>query len=79
MKNKSLLILLFCSSIIFSQQQDKDGIYLNVEKMPAIKGGFGAVAKKIQYPKVAVKMRMQGVVYVGFVVIQRGKLKTLKY
>ena len=46
MKNKSLLILLFCSTIIFGQQVDKDGIYLNVEKMPAIKGGFSAVAKK---------------------------------
>ena len=78
MKNKSLLILLFCSSIIFGQQQDKDGIYLNVEKMPAIKGGFGAVAKKIKYPKVAVKMRMQGVVYVGFVVNPEGKVENSK-
>jgi hypothetical protein len=51
MKNKSLLILLFCSSIIFGQQQDKDGIYLNVEKMPAIKGGFSAVAKKNKISK----------------------------
>ena len=52
MKNKSLLILLFCSSIIFSQQVDKDGIYLNVEKMPAIKGGFSAVGGKIKYSKI---------------------------
>ncbi len=78
MKNKSLLILLLCSSIIFGQQQDKDGIYLNVEKMPAIKGGFGAVAKKIKYPKVAVKMRMQGVVYVGFVVNPEGEVENSK-
>ena len=78
MKNKSLLILLFCFSIIFGQQQDKDGIYLNVEKMPAIKGGFSAVGKKIKYPKIAIKMRMQGVVYIGFVVNPEGKVENPK-
>ena len=78
MKNKSLLILLFCSSIIFGQQQDKDGIYLNVEKMPAIKGGFSAVGEKIKYPKIAIKMRMQGVVYIGFVVNPEGKVENSK-
>ena len=78
MKNKSLLILLFYSSIIFGQQVDKDGIYLNVEKMPAIKGGFSAVGKKIKYPKIAIKMRMQGVVYIGFVVNPEGKVENPK-
>ena len=78
MKNKSLLILLFCSSIIFGQQVDKDGIFLNVEKMPAIKGGFSAVGKKIKYPKIAIKMRMQGVVYIGFVVNPEGKVESPK-
>ena len=78
MKNKSLLTLLFCSSIIFSQQVDKDGIFLNVEKMPAIKGGFSAVGKKIKYPKIAIKMRMQGVVYIGFVVNPEGKVESPK-
>ena len=34
MKNKSLPIFLFCFSILFGQQMDKDSIYLNVEKMP---------------------------------------------
>jgi protein TonB len=78
MKNKSLLILLFCSTIIFGQQVDKDGIYLNVEKMPAIKGGFSAVGKKVKYPKIAIKMRMQGVVYIGFVVNPEGKVENPK-
>ena len=78
MKNKSLLILLFCSTIIFGQQVDKDGIYLNVEKMPAIKGGFSAVGKKVKYPKIAIKMRMQGVVYIGFVVNPEGKVENSK-
>ena len=78
MKNKSLLIFLFCSSIIFGQQVDKDGIFLNVEKMPAIKGGFSAVGEKIKYPKIAIKMRMQGVVYIGFVVNPEGKVENPK-
>ena len=78
MKNESLLILLFCSTIIFGQQVDKDGIYLNAEKMPAIKGGFSAVGEKIKYPKIAIKMRMQGVVYIGFVVNPEGKVENPK-
>ena len=78
MKNKSLLILLFCSTIIFGQQVDKDGIYLNVEKMPAIKGGFSAVGKKIKYPNIAKQMGMQGVVYIGFIVNSEGKVENPK-
>ena len=77
MKNK-LLFLLIYSSILFGQQMDKDGIYLNVEKMPAIKGGFSAVGKKIKYPNIAKQMGMQGVVYIGFVVNPEGKVEDPK-
>ena len=78
MKNKSLLILLFCFSILFGQQMDKDSIYLNVEKMPIIKGGFAAVGKKIKYPNIAKQMGMQGVVYIGFIVNSEGKVEDPK-
>ena len=37
---------------------DKDSIYLNVEKMPTIKGGFVAVGEKIKYPNIAREMGM---------------------
>jgi len=77
MKNK-LLFLLIYSSILFGQQMDKDGIYLNVEKMPTIKGGFSAVGKKIKYPNIAKQMGMQGVVYIGFVVNSEGKVEDPK-
>ena len=77
MKNK-LLFLLIYSSILFGQQMDKDGIYLNVEKMPTIKGGFSAVGKKIKYPNIAKQMGMQGVVYIGLVVNQEGKVEDPK-
>jgi len=78
MKNKSFLILLFFSSILFSQQMDKDSIYLNVEKMPTIKGGFVAVGEKIKYPNIAREMGMQGVVYIGFIVNPEGKVEDPK-
>ena len=78
MKNKSLAIFLFCFSILFGQQMDKDSIYLNVEKMPIIKGGFAAVGKKIKYPNIAKQMGMQGVVYIGFIVNSEGKVKDPK-
>ena len=77
-KNKSLPIFLFCFSILFGQQMDKDSIYLNVEKMPIIKGGFAAVGKKIKYPNIAKKMGMQGVVYIGFIVNSEGKVEDPK-
>ncbi len=78
MKNKSLLLLMFCFSILFGQQMDKDSIYLNVEKMPIIKGGFAAVGKKIRYPNIAKQMGMQGVVYIGFIVNSEGKVEDPK-
>ena len=78
MKNKSLLILMFCFSMLFGQQMDKDSIYLNVEKMPIIKGGFAAVGKKIRYPNIAKQMGMQGVVYIGFIVNSEGNVEDPK-
>lgn len=78
MKNKSLPIFLFCFSILFGQQMDKDSVYLNVEKMPIIKGGFAAVGKKIKYPNIAKQMGMQGVVYIGFIVNSEGKVEDPK-
>ena len=78
MKNKSLLLHMFCFSILFGQQMDKDSIYLNVEKMPIIKGGFAAVGKKIRYPNIAKQMGMQGVVYIGFIVNSEGKVEDPK-
>jgi protein TonB len=78
MKNKLLPIFLFCFSVLFGQQMDKDSIYLNVEKMPIIKGGFAAVGKKIKYPNIAKQMGMQGVVYIGFIVNSEGKVEDPK-
>ena len=76
MNRKFVLLVLFIifSCGVFAQQKDDQGIYLSAEKMPAIKGGMAAIAKKVNYPRIAREMGIQGVVYVGFIVDPEGKV-----
>ena len=76
MSRKFVLLVLFIifSCGVFTQQKDDKGIYLSAEKMPAIKGGMAAIGKKVQYPRIAKEMGIQGVVYVGFIVDAEGKV-----
>jgi len=76
MNRKFVLLVLFIifSCGVFTQQKDDQGIYLTAEKMPAIKGGMAAIGKKVQYPRIAKEMGIQGVVYVGFIVDTEGKV-----
>ena len=76
MNRKFVLLVLFIifSCGVFTQQKDDKGIYLSAEKMPAIKGGMAAIGKKVQYPRIAREMGIQGVVYVGFIVDPEGKV-----
>lgn len=76
---KTIKMLNFATILIiapaaFSQQavMDQDGIYLVCEKMPEIKGGLKALSKIIKYPKEAKKLGVQGVVYVQFIVDEKG-------
>ena len=80
MNKKSFIIIFFLllTPSIYGQQKDDAGIYLNAEKMPAIQGGMAAIGKKIRYPKIAKEMGIQGVVYVGFIVDEYGKVKEPK-
>ena len=80
MNKKSFIIIFFLLLIpsIYGQQKDDAGVYLNAEKMPAIQGGMAAIGKKIRYPKIAKEMGIQGVVYVGFIVDEYGKVKEPK-
>ena len=77
MNKKSLIIVFFVLFIsgLSGQQKDEFGVYLNAEKMPIIEGGMAAIGKKIRYPKIAREMGIQGVVYVGFVVNEKGEVK----
>ena len=76
MNRKFVLLVLFIifSCGVFTQQKDDKGVYLSAEKMPAIKGGMAAIAKKVKYPRIAREMGIQGVVYVGFIVDPEGKV-----
>ncbi len=76
MNRKFVLLVLFIifSCGVFTQQKDDKGVYLSAEKMPAIKGGMAAIAKKVNYPRIAREMGIQGVVYVGFIVDPEGKV-----
>ena len=80
MNKKSFIIIFFLllTPSIYGQQKDDAGVYLNAEKMPAIQGGMSAIGKKIRYPKIAKEMGIQGVVYVGFIVDEYGKVKEPK-
>ena len=80
MNKKSFIIIFFLllTPSIYGQQKDDAGIYLNAEKMPVIQGGMAAIGKKIRYPKIAKEMGIQGVVYVGFIVDEYGKVKEPK-
>ena len=70
----SFATILIVAPVAFSQQavMDQDGIYLVCEKMPEIKGGLKALSKIIKYPKEAKKLGVQGVVYVQFIVDEKG-------
>lgn len=80
MNKKSFIIIFFLllTPSIYGQQKDDAGVYLNAEKMPVIQGGMAAIGKKIRYPKIAKEMGIQGVVYVGFIVDEYGKVKEPK-
>ena len=70
----SFATILIVTPVAVSQQavMDQDGIYLVCEKMPEIKGGLKALSKIIKYPKEAKKLGVQGVVYVQFIVDEKG-------
>ena len=51
-----LSILILFTSAVYSQQMDENGVYLQAEKMPVIKGGMREIGRKIQYPSIAKEM-----------------------
>jgi len=77
----SLFFLVFIPSLIKPQQRsfkDDKGIYLACEKMPEIKGGLKTIASMIKYPPKAKKEKVQGMVYVQFIVDEKGKVSSEK-
>ena len=76
MNNIKIIVLLLGVSLSFSQEAiiDQHGIYIVCEKMPEIEGGIKAVQKIIKYPLKAKALGVQGVVYVQFVVNEKGEV-----
>ena len=57
---------------------DSTKVYTMVDQMPQIIGGIGEVYKQISYPKIALKNRTEGKVFVQFVVDEHGKVESPK-
>ena len=74
----TLSAFLLSPSLVLAQQVDENGIYLVAEKMPEIKGGAKSVVKHLKYPQQAKALQVQGVVYVGFVVTDKGEVQDPK-
>lgn len=63
-------------------QKEEDEVYVKVEKMPSFPGGQKAMYKylgeNIKYPEEAAKAKIQGKVYIGFIVEKDGKITNAK-
>ncbi len=77
------IVLSFCTSLAFSQNtSDENTIYVKVDKMPEFPGGQVALvkylSKNIKYPSKYKKDKVNGRVFVSFVVDKTGKVGQAK-
>ncbi len=77
------ILLSFCTSIAFSQNTtDENTTYVKVDKMPEFPGGQVALvkflSKNIKYPSKYKKDKVNGRVFVSFVVDKTGKVGQAK-
>ena len=80
-KKISFILLIISVCTLNSQQRsfkDEHGIYLACEKMPEIAGGLKTIASMLEYPPKAKKEKVQGMVYVQFIVNEEGKVSSKK-
>jgi protein TonB len=78
-------VLFVAAGFIQMQAQEnksKDGVYFVVDEMPEYPGGENAlrndIASEVKYPEEAKKNKIQGKVYVTFVVNEQGKVDDAK-
>lgn len=78
MKTVLSLTLLFCLCTFCNQVERKqekcDQFVVHPEKLPAIIGGAVSAQEKINYPKLAEEKKIEGTVYVQFVVSKKGNV-----
>ena len=77
------IVLSFCTSHVFSQNSTAENtIYVKVDKMPEFPGGQVALvkylSKNIKYPSKYKKDKVNGRVFVSFVVDKTGKVGQAK-
>jgi len=60
------------------EEEEEEEVFVVVEKQPKLKGGIGAIQKKIEYPEMARKAGIEGKVIVQFVVNKQGKVENPK-
>ena len=76
------LFVAFCFQVNAQDDKGRDKVFLVVEDMPEYPGGKQALAKDIseavKYPEKAKKEKIQGKVFVSFVVNKEGKVESPK-
>lgn len=60
------------------EEEEEEDFFVAVEQMPELKGGLGALQKKINYPERARKAGIEGRVVVQFIVTENGKVEDPK-
>ncbi|HKK44038.1 MAG TPA: TonB family protein [Balneolaceae bacterium] len=60
------------------KKDDSEDFFVAVENMPKLKGGLGALQKKINYPDMARKAGIEGRVIIQFIVTENGTVEDPK-
>lgn len=56
-------------------QEEEEDFFVAVENMPELKGGLGALQKKVEYPDMARKAGIEGRVIIQFIVNEQGQVE----
>ncbi|MFN7013971.1 MAG: energy transducer TonB [Bacteroidia bacterium] len=85
---KYLLVILMLFSLIYvvdanaQEKKSTDEVYYKVDVMPEFPGGMDDLSyffyTHLKYPDDAKKDKIEGIVYVGFIVDEIGKVKNVK-
>lgn len=61
-----------------AEEEEEEDFFVAVENMPELKGGLGALQKKITYPEMARKAGIEGRVIIQFIVNEQGEVEDPK-
>jgi len=86
MKRTFVILMLFCVSVFSvnaqEEQEKKGDVFMVVEEMPEYPGGIEGlknyIQKNVQYPEQAKKNKVEGKVFVSFVIDNKGNVTDAK-